>query len=443
MPLSTCRLAGLIAVLSGHLGHGLAIRGQANSSSITWGKCDGEVPSSVECGRLTVPLDHYHPDKGTIELGMKRLKANGSSPQGSLLFNGGGPGLPSSTLIVSQAAWEAESNPGGLPVFTTRLRSTFDLVGLDMRGEGSSNPLVCDKDIYNQRVTNIALDDESFDKLVAHNKAFAESCDRLTGPLFRLMGTDQKIRDLDLVRQGVGSEKLNWVGWSGGTQIGAEYAELYPEKLGRMALDGNNARDISDAESILSEATALESGLNHFFRWCDEATECALHGQDVGALFDHLLEEADRGPLPAPSARDSDKLDDTVSVEDLLSGVLNHLNSGVDSKPKKGAQNYQTLAEGLKAARDGDASAFALTRATTNMANDEEFMFSHINSLCSDYTRDHLRSAADLRSIFLPARFLTPRSRGISVSKFAPFRPPFHVLSFSPPLPSPPSLPPC
>ncbi|KAJ3534863.1 hypothetical protein NM208_g7372 [Fusarium decemcellulare] len=100
-----------------------------------------------------------------------------------------------------------------------------------------------------------------------------------------------------------------------------------------------------------------------------------------------------------------------VGIEDLIIAVLGLLGSGHSIA----SDGYYTLAEALAEAHGtGNATSFARQMVQSNTAI-QEIVFPHINILCSDYTRNHLRSAANLRSIFTPARSLAPRSRGINV----------------------------
>ncbi|KAI1394336.1 alpha/beta hydrolase fold-domain-containing protein [Hypoxylon trugodes] len=389
----------------------------SNSSSVSWSKCDSsEIPDTVDCGTLQVPLDHHNPQNGTITLGMMRLKAKGQSPLGSFFYNNGGPGQVSAPSIVKQAKWEAAGSDWekGLPFVTEALREAYDIIGLDMRGQTLSSPLRCDKTFINKPVKQLAFDDESFQTLVEHNKAFAESCARMTGPLFFKMGTDQVIRDLDLVRQGVGDEKLNWMGWSGGSQIGAEYAELFPEHVGRMVLDGMNERSLSDTDSIIGEAVAYEASLNDFFRWCNTTTDCVMHGRDLPTIWDSLVDAAAKKPLAAPGCLNETRAPPClpkVTDEDFLIYALDVLN--VDA-------GFPLLAENLRKAWDeDDAIGFAPQRFESDVVNNNEIAFAHFDVLCSDYTRDHIRSAADLRAIFTAARALCPHTRGVNVMQHA------------------------
>ena len=45
-------------------------------------------------------------------------------------------------------------------------------------------------------------------------------------------------RDMDVIRAVLGDDKINYLGYSYGTYLGTMYAELFPEKVGKMVLDG-------------------------------------------------------------------------------------------------------------------------------------------------------------------------------------------------------------
>ena len=102
------------------------------------------------------------------------------------------------------------------PPFTARLREYFDLVGLDPRGVGLSTPVKCDPEIWNEGGSLFPKDQAAYDAMVAHNKAFGESCLENTGPLLAHLDTVSVARDLDAIRAALGDEKLNYLGLSYG-----------------------------------------------------------------------------------------------------------------------------------------------------------------------------------------------------------------------------------
>src|SRR5690625_5303158 len=93
---------------------------------------DRDWLEALECGTLTVPLDHDDPDGRTLDLAVVRHPAEGGADgrQGSLVINYGGPGA---------------SGVGALntPRFGEDVREAYDLVSFDPRGVGASEGLAC------------------------------------------------------------------------------------------------------------------------------------------------------------------------------------------------------------------------------------------------------------------------------------------------------------
>lgn len=217
--------------------------------------------------------------------------------------NNGGPGAPDIDSVLGQARTENGIQPIGM--FSKELREVYDVIGLDMRGDGLSQPILCDGSIRNRPVKILTTNEAEFDALAARNRDFAESCSNMTGPYYKFLGTDQRIRDIDLVRESLGEEKFNYRGFSYGTQIGAEYAEMWPEKVDRMVLDGVMNRGLSNNDAVITLASAFESSFNYFMDWCNRTSECALHGEDILTMWDELLTAADEKKLTMPECEDT------------------------------------------------------------------------------------------------------------------------------------------
>ena len=98
---------------------------------------------------------------------------------------------------------------------------------------------------------------------------FGQSCLRRSGALLEHISTMETVRDLDLLRGLVGDSKINYFGSSYGTRIGALYAEMFPQRVGRMVLDG--AVDIN-SKSKIDQVDGFERALHHFAAWCADET---------------------------------------------------------------------------------------------------------------------------------------------------------------------------
>lgn len=292
---------------------------------ITWEPCgDG-----VECGRVEVPLDHHHPDGDRISIALTRRRAEDPTQRrGVLLVNPGGPGESGTQLVYLEP-----------DRFTPTVRRHFDLVGYDPRGVGASSAVRCPATPTHTEV--IPEDAAEFDELVATNREFAARCAERTGDLLYHVDTRSVARDLELLRLALGEERLNLYGSSYGTLFALTYAELYPDRVRTLVLDGVVDPSAPLDVAVLREAEALERVFDSFASWCALEPECALHGRDVHAAWDELVARARQSPLPAGN----------VQVDDeILLGTLYQLmySSG----------NWPAAAASIQMAVDGDPGAF-------------------------------------------------------------------------------------
>lgn len=193
--------------------------------TITWGECTAEHSgfspeneellketgfdyANYECGTVTAPLNWGDPDDNrTLELAVSRTVSTGSDQQVPLFTNPGGPGIGGIQHAMSLA-----TDPSFAPVL-----ESHQLWGFDPRGIGASTPVVCESD---SEVAAVQLAECAASSEVAN-----------------YMGTSQVARDMELLRSLAGGERLDYLGYSYGTMLGATYATLFPEKAGRMVLD--------------------------------------------------------------------------------------------------------------------------------------------------------------------------------------------------------------
>lgn len=221
------------------------------SQPITWRACR----NGQECAEVLVPLDYAKPDGTAITLAVARIRATGSRNLGSLFINPGGPG-------GSGVAYVGYFERAGL--------QDYDIVGWDPRGVGESTPVQCAGAEALDRYTAMDGSPDTAEERTAWiqaNRAFGRSCLERSGPLLSHVSTVETVHDLDLLRRMLGDTTLSYFGSSYGTQIGAVYAELFPDSVGRMVLDG--AVDITD-DSDASQAEGFDKSLRAFAAWCAE-----------------------------------------------------------------------------------------------------------------------------------------------------------------------------
>jgi len=195
------------------------------AQKLEWSGCkDG-----FECTTFSVPIDYANPNNGAMKISAIRKLATGKA-LGSLILNPGGPG-GSGIEYTTYAEY----------VVSDTLRENFDIVGFDPRGVGESTPVECLND--KQTEEYIALDGSpdnqtEINQAEAMSKLFAQTCATNSPDTYKFVDTVGATRDIDILRALLGDEKLNWLGKSYGTFLGANYADLFPERVGRMLLDG-------------------------------------------------------------------------------------------------------------------------------------------------------------------------------------------------------------
>ncbi|MBT2420126.1 alpha/beta fold hydrolase [Streptomyces sp. ISL-22] len=256
---------------------------------VTWAKCPGDgLPKDLQCGKVTVPLDYARPRAGTLDLALARYRATGDK-QGSVLLNFGGPG----------GAGIPEFASGGKDFM--ELTDGYDIVTFDPRGVGRSSPVSCGDGEENVDVpedgTDLGRDPRSvLDQL----KKAAEACARHSGPVLPHIGTVNASRDLDVIRQALGDKKLNYLGFSYGTRLGAVYAAQFPEKVGRLVLDGVDTLTEPLTEQGVAGAKGQQKALEEFINWCVKDIACPF-GQDAREARKQvvrLVDSLDEDPVP-------------------------------------------------------------------------------------------------------------------------------------------------
>ena len=235
---------------------------------------------------------------------------------------------------------------------------------------------------------------------------FFQSCLDLTGPLLGHLDTVSAARDMEQVRLALGNEPLNYLGLSYGTQLGATYAELYPEQIRVMALDGALDHGQRGLAMLNDEARAYEGELTRFAAWCAEEASCSLHGQDVLARYDNLVAAADDKPIPATQCVASGVCRSEVTGDDIRLGTQNLLLIK-DPIPELGITGWAALADAISAAEQGDASAFSREVATEETSH----LFPELAIACADWRTD-LATWDDLAAYEMFGNAVAPHTQG-------------------------------
>jgi pimeloyl-ACP methyl ester carboxylesterase len=231
---------------------------------VTWVNC-GEA----DCAKLRVPLDYADPSGPTMELAMTRVKATGERI-GSLFVDPGGPG--GSAVDYARAARQ---------VVSPAVLEHYDVVGVDPRGVGLSDPVKCfeDRQLDELSAVDGTPDDAAEQQQVLDEMALVGAgCKQRSAATFGHVGTADAARDLDIARSAVHDEVLNYLGKSYGTELGATYAELFPDRVGRMVLDGVLPVSLDMTEVTKGQAESFEYQVRDFVRDCLTHDDCPLTG---------------------------------------------------------------------------------------------------------------------------------------------------------------------
>jgi pimeloyl-ACP methyl ester carboxylesterase len=367
--------------------------------SIRWHDCGPDQPTNLQCGELSVPLDYQRPHGEKITLGFNRLRAADRAHRvGSLIVNPGGPGGPGSAVVAVEAAGGHLWNPA--------LHERFDMIGMDPRGVGTSTPIQCDPDVYNQLAGSLFPSTEAqFDQLASSARAFGQSCLERTGPLLGHVDTRSAARDMEALRRALGDGKLNYLGLSYGAHLGSAYAELYPKRIRTMALDAIANHSVSVNTLFADAAATYEDTLDRFAAWCAQTSSCPLHGRDVLALFDSVVQRADQQPIPAPDCANGECRPTVTGGEIRMNALF--LLLAKDGIPGIGQASWNDFAIALARADQGDASALSSIVASSPL----DFAALAIN--CADYPPE-IVTHEDFVAKSLLARTLAPHTQGAS-----------------------------
>ena len=282
----------------------LAVATTASAATATagWTPCNQDQ-GPFECGSIPVPLDYDRPRIGTIDIALIRLPATDPARRiGSLFLNPGGPGGSGVDFVL-----------GVGPFFLSdEVRARFDIVGFDPRGIARSRPLRCfiSQRQWDPYFTPFAFPtgDAEIAAWIEADRYLLQACDQRAGRIIDHMSTANVARDLELMRQVVGDSKLYYAGYSYGSFLGTVYANLFPQNVGALVIDGvldpiawttgagNQAPTLPFSTRLHSDAGA-QATLDEFFRLCDAGTSCAF-APDAAARFAALAAKLQANPVP-------------------------------------------------------------------------------------------------------------------------------------------------
>jgi pimeloyl-ACP methyl ester carboxylesterase len=246
------------------------------TQKLVWKPCIG-----LYCTTLTVPIDYAHPTAGAIQLAVSRELTPHSPNLGEVVVNPGGPGASGIQFLDSAAGFVRES-----------LGNNFDVVSFDPRGVGSSAPIRCLSSAQLDEWVAFEADPQSSSAVARQDhlaKGFAAGCQAKAGALLAHVSTVDTARDLDVLRAALGQTKLTYIGFSYGTFLGAIYAQLFPQNVRALVLDGAVDPAASAVELDQVQAQGFEVALKAWIANCVKSSrfKCPL-GTSAATAEQHL-----------------------------------------------------------------------------------------------------------------------------------------------------------
>ncbi|KOV92364.1 alpha/beta hydrolase [Streptomyces sp. NRRL B-3648] len=352
--------AALLSTALAGCGGGSTKDGDLTAQKLDWQDCPapseaeggGSAPSPLpngakwQCATMKAPLDWSRPKGDTIDIALIRAQATGPASRriGSLVFNFGGPGGSGVTT---------------LPAFGsdyTTLGTRYDLVSFDPRGVGRSSPVTCESDAQlDDYFQQDATPDDSAERtqFLARTRQFNAACEKNSKKILPHVRTTDAARDMDLMRQVLGDDKLHYFGISYGTELGGVYAHLFPRHVGRAVLDAVVDPTQSPEQGALGQTQGFQLALDNFAKDCtSKATECPIGSteQEVKDRIAKLLADLEKKPIPGIFPR---QLTQTAATNGIAQSLYSK-------------DFWEYLTEGLEQAYDGDGKILMLLSDSMN-----------------------------------------------------------------------------
>ncbi len=320
---------------------------------IAWSACADPMIDGLDCAVYAAPLDYRQEEGPTVELALRRMPARGGKPVGVLFFNPGGPG---GTGTVQFPQWYG--------LFPAAVRQSFDIVSWDPRGIGESTQARCFEDADEEAALfgDFGAFPVSYDEQRAWREAygkFAKACAANAAGILAHLSTADTARDLEQLRRASGGAPLNYWGVSYGTLLGATYANMFPDDIRALVLDGNLSPLAWTAEGEAEGDGAPQWQLgdrigsyqvaevfDHFLQLCAAAgpERCAFAESSYDLTrrkWLDLLNRLSEGPIDLPT---------TSGVRAIaLETLVGQVSDGMDIVwPLPGANGWASIAQALQ-----------------------------------------------------------------------------------------------
>lgn len=336
------------------------------AQTISWEPCEGPqvttsplpAPEDLEnyqCATIAAPMNWNDLNSDPINLAIARYTGAGEDAP-PLFFNLGGPG---GDAVNSLSVFVEKMLP-------EEISEHYQIVAMDPRGVGESTPIRCRTDEeLDQDLAGDDIDDPAdlpIDERMALYRQemadFAAQCEERNGDIVGFVDTFSAAQDFEMLRQLMGADSFDYVGYSYGTALGAVYADAFPDKVGRMVLDG--ALDpATDSNTLVAlQARGMEESLYHWIEWCHQQSSCPLDPglEPSKKQIKEFLTQLDEAPL---KTNDPER---PLTASLARTGIIGSLYS---------AESYPLLLQGMQMALNGNGTILLLLADYYNGREDD------------------------------------------------------------------------
>ncbi|RJQ72279.1 alpha/beta fold hydrolase [Pseudonocardiaceae bacterium YIM PH 21723] len=267
--------------------------------TLDWQDCAADVsaPAGTQCAVLSVPIDYAKPNGDQLSVAVYRSAATTASSRGALFVLPGGPGQTGVSAI------------GGLRGENSPVKD-FDLISLDPRGVGRTNPIMCPTgDLLAQPGGT------DFTAWQAYNARLAGSCVVEPPALLQHLSTGEVAQDLEKLRVAAGLDQVNLYGHSYGTLLGQRYLAGYGEHVRAAVFEGVMDPAMDRRTFLSTAAQGTEDAFGQLKLWCAKTGTCA----DIDQTLRSVRAKADAGQL---AGTDSGRPWTAHGVDATVDGML-------------------------------------------------------------------------------------------------------------------------
>jgi pimeloyl-ACP methyl ester carboxylesterase len=245
------------------------------ASALALKPCTAGRGRAAECGTLIVPENRQTGRGRRIGINFIVFRSATPGAKEAAYLLAGGPGQGSTAMTGTATGWMSS------------VLDTMDIVLMDQRGTGGSNPLACESDIAANPAK--AFGHVSDPEVIARCRAALEPRADLTQ-----YTTDAAVADMEDIRRALGYERIALYGGSYGTRIAQAYLRRHPSRTKSAVIDGVVPFEVPPP---INYARSLQQSIERVFESCRANAECRAAHPRLAEDFQSLLARFDRAPV--------------------------------------------------------------------------------------------------------------------------------------------------